>query len=122
MRRSLRLLPVLLVVAACARSDEQRDLAAALEQQYHTSATVRRSDSTQLMVILHGLPDSAIDRDSSGKAAFARTVASYAKAHYARRSELTNVGVVFVGTAQGQPVMVATPGNGPFRFATSELP
>jgi hypothetical protein len=121
MRRSLRLFTMMLVVTGCTRSDAQRELASALEQQYHTPATVRRSDSTHLMVILHGLPDAAPDQDS-GKAAFARTVASYAKAHYSKRSELTGIGVVFVGTAQGQPVMVATQGNGPFHFASSELP
>jgi hypothetical protein len=122
MRRLLRLCGVLLVITGCIRSDEQRDLAAALEQQYHAPATVRRADTSHLMVIFHGLPDTVLEQDSSGKAAFARTVAAYAKDHYAKRSELTSVDVVFVGTAEGRPVMVATQGNGPFRFAASELP
>lgn len=122
MRRSLRLSVLVLVITACIRSDEQRDLAAALEQQYHEPATVRRSDSSHLMVILHGVPDAVVGRDSSEKKAFARTVAGYAKAHYVKRAALTNIGVIFVGTPKGQSIMVATQGNGPYRFAVSELP
>ena len=122
MRHAFRLLAVLLVVTGCGRSDDQRELASAIEKQYHTPVTVRRSDSTHLMVILHGLPDAVAGEDSTRKMAFARTLAGYAKAHYAKRSELADIGVVFVGTPKGQSFMVATQGNGPYRFTVSELP
>jgi hypothetical protein len=74
------------------------------------------------MIILHGLPDTLLEAGTGKKQAFARAVAGYAKSHYAKRSVLSNVGVIFVATPKGQSMMVATQGNGPYQFASSELP
>lgn len=122
MHRSLRRVAVLLALAACRHANALEALESSVEQQYHMPVTVREPDTTRLMISLHGLPDSLVQADTGKKQAFARSVAGFAKVHYARRSALSNIGVVFVATPKGESFMVATQGNGPYQFASSELP
>jgi hypothetical protein len=115
------ILGVLLAVTACAASNDLRGVAKAVEKEYHTPARVSLPDSTRLAVTFDGVPDQAWELDSAGKVAFARTVAGYARAHYPKRSEVTNVMVVFAARSGGG-LVVATEGNGPFQFTAGELP
>jgi hypothetical protein len=118
--RTFALLGLVISGLGCADFKAMSGLANALHDEYGVAVGVNVSNDTELTITF---PQDAIDRlklDSAGTEEFARTVATFAKAHYAKSAGLAHIRVASVqSTRVGALKMTRT--GGPYSFAVGEL-
>ena len=121
--RSTRLLPLLGVVGAmaCADLEDISAFAADLQAEYNLPANVNLNNGSHLAITFQNVPEERLKLDSAGKAAFARGVATFAKAHYNGASHLQDVTVRFATVSSTGPLTI-TRNDAPYSFTMSELP
>jgi hypothetical protein len=121
--RYLRWLTLAALVAA-AGCDDLKDImavAGAVEKQYHMPVHVNLNNGSHLAITFQNASLESMKLDSTGADGFARNVAAFAKAHYAKQAELEDVSVVFARVSSAGPLTV-TRTDAPYVFKASELP
>lgn len=123
--RRLSLLFAAAVLAAgavgCADLKAVTSLATALQNEYHVPVNVnvnRDGSGAHLVLLFAQFPQSKLGPDE--RAAFARDVARFARAHYAGAAQLTDVRIGSVKRSGAGPVSF-TETSVPYRFTMAEL-
>jgi len=110
-----------LAAVGCADLKDIMAVAGAVEKQYHMPVNVNLNNHSHLAITFQNASLESMKLDSTGVDGFARNVASFAKAHYAKRAELEDVSVVFARVSSTGPLTV-TRTDAPYVFKASELP
>lgn len=110
-----------LSAVGCADLKDIMAVAGAVEKQYHMPVNVNLNNGSHLAITFQNASLESMKLDSTGADGFARNVASFAKAHYAKRAELEDVSVVFARVSSAGPLTV-TRTDAPYVFKASELP
>ena len=123
MRRIASLAAAVLAVSAvgCADLKAVTTLATALQNEYHVPVNVNvnhNGSGSHLVLLFAKFPETKLGPDE--RAAFARDVARFARAHYAGAAQLTDVTIGSVKRSGAGPVTF-TETSVPYRFTMAEL-
>ena len=115
------LLCSLLLLPACGGLKDAMDLSASIETAYGVSAVVTVSNARHLSITLGSPSPDSLAAHESRRAAFARTVAAFAKTHYSGTARLEDITVSFDTTGHTVPIPILRTGA-PYRFPIGTLP
>lgn len=108
------------LAVACADLKALMDVASAIQDKYHMPASINVNNGTHMAITFQNADVASMKLDSAGMYDFARGVAAFAKAHYAKGSELEAVSVGFATVSSTGPITV-TRRDAPYEFRAAEL-
>jgi hypothetical protein len=109
------------VTVGCADIRDLGSLSGQLAQEFHAPASLNLSNGSHLRITFQNLPPGMYASADSGRQQFARDVARFAKAHYAKASQLQDITIAFTQVTNAGPVSV-TRSDAPYSFPVRDLP
>lgn len=120
--RTATLLLTLLTLAtsACSAMKGIMNFAQAVTAEYRAPVNVSERNGKHLVITFQETPPALQGASDSARAAFARDVATFAKAHYPDAAKLEDVTIGFASTTSVGPLTV-TRSDAPYQFELREL-
>jgi hypothetical protein len=113
-------LAILLTASACGDLKDIMAVSTAVQEHYHMPASINLNNGSHLAITFQNASVQSLKLDSAGLDGFARGVAAFAKAHYAKAPQLEDVTVAFATVSSTGPLTV-TRTEAPYRYRASEL-
>ena len=121
-RMAVRSLAALLLATGAAGCEGLKDLSTvytALDEHFHEPMNVNLNNGSHLVITLVNAPERELD--DTGREAYARDIAAFAKSRWPHRGTLEDVTVAYSSQSRTGPLTV-TRSNGVYRWKIAELP